>query len=273
MKWLLILGALLCVPACQQFGLAVRFADVYLLHELDHFLDLTAAQNKEVKPEVKRVIKDIREQEFPKAADFLESIAASLQTKEPTKSQLAEWLAGAQKIGRSGIQRFEPLALQISKSSSKKQEENFAREFREKTEEMRAKSATPDQAFKTERKRVAKWIDYWLGGLSSAQEDSLNAFLHEHPWPIDLQLKNRDKLLADFLKTTGPAREDWIHQFYTEAEVFWLPEYKTAHGAWSETFQLYLLKLWGSLDPKQKKTMFEAAKKKAAELRKLSHMD
>lgn len=258
---------------CSRLDFAVRFADFYLMHEADRLFDLNSKQEKDLKPEVQQILTDIRRNDFPKIADLLENVETQLRTKGLTPAAEDEWFAGGERIFREVLDRVQPSALRVARESSPAQEANFAKEMKKDSENALDEVATPAKEKKANRKRVLKWTDDLMGSLTSAQDKDLDQFASEHPFPVRLQVKNKDQLLDQFLKVPREKREAWIKKLFAEPEALWLPEYKKARTDWQSAMKGYGKKLWESLGNEQKQALFAGLKRKAGDFRRLSKVE
>lgn len=250
--------------------MAMRFADVYLMHEADRYVDFSPQQSKDLKPEVQNILNKIQKEDFLKFAGFAEEVEESLRTKGYQREKVDAWLKKAEDQLRVTLERFQPTILRIAKEATPDQEKNFAKEIEKVSQKNLDAIDTTKKSVKTNKKRITKWTDDLIGDFTSQQDSDLEAFATDHPYPVTLQIKNREKLLAEFLKTSGEDRQAWIRRFYSDPEARIIPEYKKARAQWREGLKDYLGKLWLSMDDRQKKNLFENLKKKAAEFRALS---
>lgn len=250
--------------------MAMRFADVYLMHEADRYVDLTSGQNKELKPEIQNILSHIQKEDFLKLATFAEEIEESLRTSGYQREKVESWLTKAENQLRATLERFQPTVLRLAKEATSDQEKTFAGEIHKESQKNLDSVDTTKKSVKANKKRITKWTDDLIGGFTTQQDSELEAFATEHPYPVTLQIKNREKLLQEFLKTSGEERQTWIKKFYSEPDARVLPEYKKARDLWREALKDYLGKLWASMDERQKKTLYENLKKKAAEFRGLA---
>ncbi|MBX2987242.1 MAG: hypothetical protein KF802_05030 [Bdellovibrionaceae bacterium] len=270
MKKFFVLALLLLTAACSRLDVGVRFADTYMMYETDRFFDLTSAQDKELKPDVKALVADVRREDFPKIADFLEKVSGSLKSKNPDRARLDLWFQEARELLRVSIARLEPLALKVADFADEKQEKHFAGTFRKETEKLRDKYSTPEKALRQDRKRVERWLDFFALDLNREQEKGLKEFLSEHPTPVELQTRSREKFLGEFLATPKAERPAWIRRFHQNPDRFRTEESERARLRREEAVKDYLVKLWASLSDKQRGEALKMLDKKIADLRRLS---
>ncbi|MBX3034062.1 MAG: hypothetical protein KF865_09060 [Bdellovibrionaceae bacterium] len=270
MKKLLVLALLLMTAACSRLDVGVRFADTYMMYEADRFFDLTSAQDKELKPDVKTLVADVRREDFPKLANFMEKIATSLKAKNPDRAQMDLWFQEGREMFREALSRLEPLALKVASFADERQERHFAETFRKETDKLRGKYSTPEKALRQDRKRAERWLDFFAVDLNREQEKGLKEFLSAHPTPVNLQTNSREKFLAEFLATPKTARPEWIHRFYRDPDRFRTEDSERARLHREEALKDYLVKLWASLNHKQRGEALKMMGKKIADLRRLA---
>lgn len=272
-----LLAALLLLvtmtTGCSRLDWAVRFADTYVMLEADRFVDLSKSQRADAKAAFESGLKDVRREVFPAGADFLEEMAKALESRGADRASLDKWFERGQSVARTALLKFEKGSLDLALSMSKEQDENFAREFRERLDELRSETSTPEKLFKRDKKRAMKWTDMWVGSITREQEKKLDEFLRAHPTPIELQLKHRERLFAEFRAAAGDARKAWVKKFLTNPESMRAPDYDQALKARETALKAYLMEFWTTMTDTQKKTFFETLRGKAADLRRLSKVD
>ncbi|HRO67913.1 MAG TPA: DUF6279 family lipoprotein [Pseudobdellovibrionaceae bacterium] len=268
---LLFIGLVLGLASCSKLNWAVRFADFYLTNQIDDFLDLTSAQKKESKAEVAKVVKEIRSRDFPKLAGVLEKAAARLEATAPLERPwLDEWNDELLEILRSSLQRFEPLALSLQSSSSSEQETHFRKEMNRRTEKLRQDASDPKRSLKKGRERVLRWIEFFVTDLTDEQTEMIEAFAKKHPVDFEAEIKNREHLLASFLKTHGEERKDWIRRFFADPDALRPEASVDASRKRQIAMKDLFVRLWDRLSEKQRDRVKETLKEKAAEFRRLS---
>lgn len=258
------------LASCSSMDLAVRFADTYVMWETDHYLDLTSLQEKTVRPEVEQALKDVRGRLFPQIADFLDSIATDLRQHEITDESMNAWYEGTRKFYLTGVALFEPFVQDLVKSATTAQLERFTKQSTEKLNELRAKTGTPEKAFKVDEEKFEKWSDFISLRLDRAQQKEIDQYLHEHPTPFATQIAERERLLKEFMALPATERPQWIHRLTADPESLRTPEAKAVYRAADQAAKDLSVKLWKSLSKEQKDEVLQGLQKKAAEFRRLA---
>lgn len=266
---LCLIGLCLLVSSCSRLDWALRWADTYIMWEADGLFDLSSEQKREFRPQVQQALGDVKRTVLPLASDLMDEIEGDLR-KSPTEDLVDAWFRKSRAIAREGLHRFEPVALAFARRATPAQDEYFARKFRQRLEDKRRDVATPEKTLKADLKRMKSWFDFFGVSLNTAQKKSLENFLRANPTPYEIQLRQRERLLADFLKTNGETRQSWIRRFSADPESFRSPEEARILDARESALRGFLRELLKNLDDKQKKDLRQTLKEKAAEIRRLS---
>lgn len=273
-RWtVLLLGATLFLSGCSRWDWALRFADVYLMSEADRFFDLTTAQEKRLKPEVQAIIAEIRREDFPVFADFLDRInaaVADLPAEGIDRSRLDAWFTESKKHFARLARRFEPAALNLARDAGDEQAAHFETEFKRGTEKLRKKTDTPDKRFEHDFERAERWFKTWLHRPTKEQRLLLEAYVRDNPTPVAEQLAHRERLLADFLAQKGEARLAWIKKFYENPEALRDKAYAEKMATRENKLKDFLVAISKTLSAEQKKKLSENLSDKAAQLRRLA---
>lgn len=272
-KFALLLGATLILGGCSRWDWALRFADVYLMSEADRFFDLTSAQEKRLKPEVQAIIEDIRREDFPVFADFLDRINAATKEIPPEgmpRAPIDGWFAESKTYFARTLRRFEPAALNLARDAGDEQAAHFEAEFKEGTEKLRKKTDTPEKRFERDHDRAEGWFETWLHRPTKEQRELLEAYVRDNPTPVTEQLAHRERLLTEFLAQKGEARVAWIKKFYENPEAMRDKAYAEKMSAREHKLKDFLVAISKTLSSEQKKKLSENLADKAAQLRRLA---
>jgi hypothetical protein len=261
-----------------------------------------------VDPAINGAILDLRAKMFPGYADFLQSfgeqlaavdrltsgaagaeikpkiappeIRAPLKVESLTETSefkikavqaifagMRRWM---QRLQKESVAVLKPHLQAIVSQIEEDNWQNFEKNFSKKNEELRKRNS---------KVRGDKWVDRiedWTGDLSRDQQKKVVAWAEATPWPVELQIKNRDQLLAEFKKRlfkdgkfSTEVRtvivDDWIENY----EAWAHPEYRPTSNAYYEKMNQMFAELFVSLSVEQKASLQKTITKHATELRSL----
>lgn len=270
---LLTLGTVMFTTGCSRWDWAIRFADVYLMSEADRLFDLTREQERRLKPEVQTVIKEIRRQDFPVFAEFLQRIATGVESASEEgikKDQIDAWFLEGKRSLSLVMRRFEPAALDLARDAGDEQAKSFEEEFKRSTDKLRKRTDTEKKLYERDFERAERWFEMWIRRPTKEQQRMLEEYVRGNPSPINEQLQHREKMLADFLAVKGDARIEWIKKFYENPDALREPSYAAKMDTREAKLRDFLFRIGQTMSKEQKEYLTKDLREKAAQLQRLS---
>lgn len=265
-----LLGVSLVATGCSRWQLAVRFADNYLMYQVDSALDLNRDQKSVLKPQVQQALAGIKENEAKKLADLLEKAEATLrQDGDLTSTRIRGWNAEAQKIALQGVQRFEAATLELMGSLTQEQEQHFVSYFNKRTEKMKKEIDTPDKSFEKDLERTLRTAQFFIADLTRDQRKRIEEFVRKNPSDFDSQMENRESLFQSFVALEKQARPAWIRTFLSNPDELRSPKAKAASENRQQKLAELFEEIWSRMPEKQRERFLVNLKDKAAEFRRL----
>lgn len=268
MKRLLWGLSFLLLVSCSRLDIAVRWADDYLLHEVDSYLDLTGDQSKDYQQKLQQDIQRLKKENFPLMAAYLRRLAEHVEKRPLELKDIENYSSEGKKIFNQGMQQFKDTATYIISKTPDSRLERFNQKFAKKIEDQKKDIDSLQKQKKKSLKRYEKWFKEWLGGLRGPQEPALEAHLLAFPYPWDLQIKNRlilkDRILA--VRKDNTSLKQILNNYDQERS----PEFRQALEKYQMGLQKYLYELSQTLTPEQKKFLVERLRSRAKELENLS---
>ncbi len=262
---------------CSKLSTAVGWADNYLSYKIDSEFDFSSAQMRVIDPAIDQMVKDLKVKMFPVYADFLESFWAQLASLngiselKSVENVFASLGESVQNLQKQTVEVAKPhlqvVVSQIEEGNWKK----FEKSFEEKNQDIRQRD-TQDQGDKwTER------IEDWTGDLNREQEKIVMSWVEDAPWPVELQVKNRNQLLGEFKKrlhkdgkfspeVRAVIVDDWIKNY----EAWAHPDYRPMTKEYYLKMNLMFAQLFLTLSKGQKEKLQKYISSKVIELRELA---
>lgn len=269
---LLLLACLIFISGCSRLDVAINWADTVVLSRVEDYYDLSSQQKKAFKKEFKIVFAEVRQQDFPLFAKFLDSISDSVKKNDLSIVSIRKHFQASREIFIGAMARFEPLIQRMNDEQAQSGFENFDREFLKKYKEDLEELQSTKKEAKKLRKQYYRFIDQTIESLSDLQKKSLDQQLSENPPPKRLQLESRKSLHDNFslIRSDKTQRKEFLTGFVKNWESLQTAEYLSARKAYQEKLILWVYELSQSLSEKQKQKIIKNLNELSLELIQLS---
>lgn len=268
MKKIIVLMLILTSISCSRLGVAVDWADEYILNEADNYFDLSSEQYKEFKPRVEKDIQRIKKENFPELSIFFRKISEKAEKNQINEKEIIALFDEGQGLFRKVLHQFEPTILDFATKATSEQANNFIKEYNKKIEELQDDIKTPSDRLKKQKKRYDRWLNEFIDNMTADQKKALEAEIENNPIPFDLQVKSRNQIRDKFLTVMGNPQE--LKNFLTNFEKQRSPEYQEALKKYQSGLKSYLWVLFQSLSEGQKTYLIKQLRHRADELEKIS---
>lgn len=276
MKTLLLIFSL-GVLAVGFSGCGNSFLGVALesmtVSKADDYFDLDGPQKDQLKKDVEKDFRELRQDVFPQVAKSLRELDAQFSKDSVQTPMIAKIFDDSESYLKKVTVKFEKTAVKTAATLSEKQFQHFAKEIREKIEESQEDTNSADGSLKQSMKRYTKSLEFWMGNLSRDQRTRLMDFLKNHPYPWSLQNRSKYAVLEKFLNSRKNPEEleKFVKAFATDYEAFRLPEFNQALKTHQAAFQEFFVKsLWPTIEAEQRQELKENLLSRAENLDKLS---
>lgn len=210
--------------SCSKLEFIYDWSDSYIVYELDRYFDLTNAQEKQIKKEVKSTLNAFLLANEPAINQFIDDYKIMIEEKKVQNVERSFQVGRAWWVDFS--QRLLPLVLQISSEMNEKQMNYFQKEFEKKL----LKEEKRNDDVKGAQKRVQRWMDFIGLSPNQAQREMIQNFAARKTFPAALQREHSQSLLQQYLLIyqNKESREKWIHHFLTDPATLRSQEYSQA---------------------------------------------
>ncbi len=271
MKILIALFILIITfQSCSRIDVATSFADIYITNQLDKYFDINSLQSQFTRQNLKKDIMSIRHILFPKAADELEKV---LKETEGIKTWNRNLILAHEKtmkeIFYNALRVFEHSAVGLAFQLSDDQLKSFRKEFNKKTEDIQDLVDDPGKSREKRYDKLRKYIEGWIGNLTLEQKKDLRNFCQLNVFPYREQIKNREKLVNDFVAAfpDKEKRKKYVSELFLNYEELRDADYTKVVLADQDKFIDLLVKLANEMNEDQVKHLQSTLKDRIQQLR------
>jgi hypothetical protein len=258
MKTLLLilsLGVLtIGLSGCTKSFLGVALESM-TVSKVDDYFDLEGPQKEQLKKDVQKDLKELRQDVFPQIAKSLRQLDSQIGKDSVQEPSIAKIFEDSESYLKKATIKFESTAVKTAATLSEEQFQHFAREIRDDIEESQEETKSADGSLKQSMKRYTKSIEFWVGNLSYDQKSRLREFLKNHPYPWSLQNRSKYVVLDKFLNSRKNPDElkKFVKGFATDYDEYRLPEFKEALKVHQAAFQDFFANdLWPTFEVAQR---------------------
>jgi hypothetical protein len=221
-------AALILLASCTFLRLSYEHADTLILATLDRYLDLTSAQEQDVRERTRELLGWHRATELPDYVKLVESarrkVAGSI-----TPEEVLEFNAAVnQRLLRAG-DRAAPALARLALTLTPDQIDRLDRKLSDDTARIARELAAGDPALSV-RRRTQRFVDRaegWFGDLRPDQKAMVREVMHAQPeaavWIVDERSRRRADLVA-LLRRIAAERPDaqvaadWMRAYFARLD-------------------------------------------------------
>ncbi|WP_413560328.1 DUF6279 family lipoprotein [Bdellovibrio sp. HCB209] len=272
MKNLLLAFMMLVIGGCGATGSPVLDAMVggMSVTKVEGYFNLDPEQEKAFEKSLDKDLQRLKKERLEEVAKSLRKVDERIPTEKSDSQILGETfdLLEQEYVRASGY--FKNSALQLTKSLRKDQFEYFEKTVRKEIAEDRKESV--ENKNEALRERYSKQIKQWIGKMDVHQENALNQFITNKPFPWKERIDNRENILNTFIEKRDDSKkvQAMTEQFMIDYDQLRTPEYAKAITQYEIQFKDFLNKFWTSLSTEQKREMQISLNKQAQELDRLA---
>lgn len=220
---LLLLASLFLSYGCSRLDLALKFVNTYVVYKADDYFDLTSAQKNWLRVEFEKDFTKIKSQIIPKASNELYRLSKIVQEKkEFTEIEVAAEFDLLNKYLYETVKVFSPNAIIFAGLLTPDQVDTFQKNYRKKLNNLK-------EDFNQEKStdRLTSSFDNWFGELLPSQEKQVVDFVKINPQPVDLIVRDRQKILGDFKESFSneSKRSALVEKIFTDYNSLLEPSY------------------------------------------------
>lgn len=243
--------------------MAYTYADTFIERQVDRYLNLSSAQEKQVEKSVDGYLAWHRKQMLPQYASYLRGLARACQEVPLSRERFERGWKDGWVIYEATLEGAIPHITPVLITQTKAQVAYFHNELQRRGEEMRKELQKPKEELLEQRaSSFVKGVELFTGPLNRDQLDIVGKHaerLFGDPWAWFHNRERRNNALIGFLNN-GPSKDDlnsFLRSWLLEPHYFAEPAFNQFRTQWQDQFKDALFEVLSSLTPKQRATMVQ----------------
>ena len=273
MKKIFLLSFLVLLSSCSRSSFLVEIFDAITASRVDEYFDLSSAQKTELKKNLRQDADAVRRELLPEISGELQKTAKLVDEETLSPQVAAEKYHLIQGYFKKIAQAFKGSALKMTADLKPEQLKYFEKQVKKDIDKLKEQNEDTKKSQKTAFEKYKRSLKFWVGSMSDDQEKKIYQFLEQNPYPWQLEVQNKEYVLAQFLKSyESPEKQKiYVESYFNDFENARLPEYTTALNAHKKSFQEFFAKeFWPTLSQKQKVSLRENLIERAEQIQKIS---
>ncbi len=258
--------------SCSRLDFAMKWADTFVMSSVTDYFELTSEQDDKARSEFNLALKEVQKVDFPIFATQLTGFADLVEKKEMTDAKADNFFDEIHKTLMQSMARFEPMAQNMINDQIKTDFKMFDKEFLRKHDKDLKAAKDQVEQIKKARKNVERFVDETVEILRPEQLKEIEDSIKNDPFPAVLQMESRKAMFEKFkLVRQDPAqRKEFVHKYFVDWDSLQTADYKKSRNESLQKFRVWIKKVLGSLDDKQRANLVKSFRGRADELKKIS---
>lgn len=238
--------------------------------KVESYFDLDQKQEKEFEKNLQQDLARLKQEQMQKFADSIREIDHRIPTEKVNSEILAETFDVLEKEYDRSASYFKNSAWKMVSSLREEQFLYFEKKVRKEI------ALSREQAVESKNEellqRFRKQITFWVGPTSIHQNQAIQHFIANEPFPWKERIDNRESILNNFMaQRKDPAKLRAVtEKFMEDYDSLRTPEYAQAMQNYEGKLKIFLNKFWSTLSYEQKQAMQASLNKQALELDRMA---
>jgi hypothetical protein len=270
---LLVLSlGVLALSGCSRLDIAYRWADTYIASKVDDYFDISSAQSKALKKDIKKDLGVMKTTLLPQWEERLAKIQQDVDAGTLDDAKVAGYFGSFFKDIEQINSHFATTAVDFISTTQPTQIEYFKKSFAKKNREDIEKAQNTAKAQKEYRGKYEDIFEMFVGSLTKDQEKMIEESVKNSPYPAELKAKNKAYIFNEFISHQSSMDEmkKFVREYTLQADKFDLPEFRVANQAYQESLQKLITQVMTNLTDKQKIALRNNINEKTEQLRSIS---
>jgi len=267
----LFCAVFLFLTGCSRLDFAFRWADTYITSKVDDYFDISSQQSKELKNDLKKDLQAFRKEILPSWRDRLKTIQGEIDQGLFNSDRQSFYFNSFAKEFDHINSHFAETATDFITTINNQQIKYFAQALQKKNSE-ELKKFSDEKKLKTEyRDKYVEYFEMFIGSLNAEQKQLVEESLTSSPFPAILKIKNKNFVFQEFAAQSDSTEKmkNFVQQYFAHPEKYDMPEYRQALEQYQQNLQQLVVKVLGTLTPKQKSALKENIFEKIQQLQKI----
>jgi hypothetical protein len=266
-RWLkriaITLTIALALGACSRMGLAYRNLDVIIPWTLGDYLDMNGEQKNWLNDRLKEHLEWHCSTQLPGYLDWLDRLQSMIASNQVTDAALQERTREAEQAIAETARQITPSAIELLQGLDDQQvaemNEAFAKDQRKRQDEYLKPPL--DRQIKDRAERMAKRLNDWLGPLSVAQRQRVDAWSNALGDQNTQWIANRvhwqKQFSAAVAQRQSPQFPQRIETLLVNRESLWTPAYREAFARTEAQARSLFVDLMAESTPTQRERLLK----------------
>jgi hypothetical protein len=266
-RWLkriaITLTIALALGACSRMGLAYRNLDVIIPWTLGDYLDMNGEQKNWLNDRLKEHLEWHCSTQLPGYLDWLDRLQSMIASNQVTDAALQERTREAEQAIAETAREITPSAIELLQGLDDQQvaemNEAFAKDQRKRQDEYLKPPL--DRQIKDRAERMAKRLNDWLGPLSVAQRQRVDAWSNALGDQNTQWIANRvhwqKQFSAAVAQRQSPQFPQRIETLLVNRESLWTPAYREAFARTEAQARSLFVDLMAESTPTQRERLLK----------------
>ncbi|WP_142699250.1 DUF6279 family lipoprotein [Bdellovibrio sp. ZAP7] len=271
-KWKLFAISILLI--CSGCGSSSPFMDAFLggmsVTKVESYFNLDQKQEKDFEKNLQQDLARLKQEQMQKFATSIREIDQRIPTEKVNSEILSETFDVLEKEYDRSASYFKNSAWKMVSSLREEQFLYFEKRVRKEITESREQGLESKNEELLQRFR--KQITYWVGPTSIHQNQAIQHFIANEPFPWKERIDNRESILNNFMaQRKDPVKlRTMTEKFLEDYDSLRTPEYAHAMQKYEGKLKGFLNKFWSTLSYDQKQAMQASLNKQALELDRMA---
>jgi len=264
---------LLFASGCSSVRLVYGHLDWWMDRNLNKYLDLEGAQEDLLSQRVDEFHRWHRQTQLPRYADYLESLAADVDSPEATPAKLKQIEEQVDSFWHSSVVMLSDLLLPIVIQLDEQQIDRLEENVREEREESLKKW---EKSKRKREKEFRKQAERWLGDLTPEQDAMIDhqvATTTFDPKRRDAQRQLWAQTFIGTLRSKPEGYEKQLREMLVNPQSLWPEDYRKMQEQLRDQARALAIDILKSTTPAQRTHLKSSLLEYAADFRILAAQD
>lgn len=247
----LLLGLLL-LTGCSTFGFLFERLDWLALWKMDQMFDLTRSQEKQLKPELKKVQEWLRSDGFPIVIDALTDISKTWQSGNLIDAHL-KTEEKIEQLSKVFLDASSPVINTLSTSFM----ERNALQYREYCQDQQDEWFFAAKSKENKVDKTVERLEVWFGHLTDRQVALVDQLSDVQPNEYQIRLDNNYHWRESFINAALNRDGETLNRWLNDPSIFWTEEYRELYQTYKQQRLALVTEFFPTLTEKQKEAANE----------------
>lgn len=261
------------LTACSRLDIAFDWADTYIASKVDDYFDISSGQSKSLKKSLQRDFQELKSKILPQWITSAKKVETDVSQGTLTREKISSIYSQVMENVSRLPSYFSRTAVEFISTTNSEQIDYFKKYFSKKNTEDLQKLRDAPRLQSEYREKYFKYFKMFLGDLTQDQVALIEKHLQEGPFPIELKVKNKERVFQTFLKasSSSDSLKGFVQTYYSSSAEYDLPEYHEAFRKYQAHLETLVIDVLLTLTPQQKNELRRNLQEKVTQLERIYH--